>query len=174
MRGRQRSIYLYLVEHVRNSSFNLGFNNFVPDCLGLDCLSGSSLFFVFFIERFKLIPENILKPWRLIWAEKWPILILFDSFHEKIWDPKSVEKITCARLVSSSIFLGVQKFENIWMPGFEVNGKSPGSFVSALVYIPRFENFVGLERTAITEISRWWNRRLNDDWLSSLVIKMNI
>ena len=131
-------MHAYLIEHVRDSGFNLRLDDFVPDGLGLDSLSGAAFFFISLVEGFELLAENVLKPRSLVGAEKRPVLILLDAFHEKVWNPKCVEKVAGPRLVGACVFLGVQKLENVGVPGFEVNCKSPGALVAALVYIPRF------------------------------------
>ena len=65
-----------------------------------------------------------------------PVAVAFNPFHEQIGNPESVKKVTCSRFLRARIFLGIEKFENVRMPGFQINGKGARSFISTLIYIP--------------------------------------
>lgn len=51
-------------------------------------------------------------------AHETPLLIIFNPSHELIWNPETVEQVTCTRFLLSGIFTQVQEVEDVRVPGF--------------------------------------------------------
>ena len=96
---------------------------------------GESNEYVFLLQKdlqiYKFTPA-IGKSGAFIGAHEGPHSEFFDPLHEQIRDPKCVEEVAGSLLFFSVIFAEVEEGKDIGVPRLEVDGKSTGSFVSAL------------------------------------------
>jgi hypothetical protein len=54
-------------------------------------------------------------------AHKAPVSIVADTFHEQIWNPESVEKITGTIRLVSVVLAKIEEGENVSMPWLKVD-----------------------------------------------------
>jgi hypothetical protein len=124
-----------LVEHVRSTSLNLGFDYLTPEPPGLNRFSTFSISFIFLIDFIKLSSPRCGKTRALIWAHQSPLFIFLYSLHKKIWYPEGVEKISSPILFLSMIFSKLKKIIDIRMPGLYIDSEGTLSFATALVNV---------------------------------------
>ena len=58
---------------------------------------------------------------------------MLDSLHEEIGNPESEEEISRSNFFLSVILSEIEEFENVGMPGFDVDGECSRSLVSSLI-----------------------------------------
>jgi hypothetical protein len=110
-------VSVILIQHIGSPSFYLGVNYCLPEFLCLNSFPALSFRLVFGVEFFEFFTVTLIQPLGFIWTEKSPVLIITDSLHEQIGDPKRIEQISCSLLFLSVIFLELQKLKNVCMPG---------------------------------------------------------
>ena len=135
------------VQHVRCTRLNLRLNDCVPQTLRLDCLATSTfrlvpekninmthfqghqsrsfdlVLFLLGVELLKFFAPNILQARALARTHERPVGVRFDSLHEKIRNPESVEEVACALLVLARVLAQVEKVEHVCVPRLQVDGE---------------------------------------------------
>ena len=86
-----------------------------------------------FVKSLKFIAVDIRKTRCLIGAEQCPVAVGFNSLHEEIWDPESVEQVSSAIFFFAMVLSKIQPAKNVCVPGFEIDGKGTRTFVAALI-----------------------------------------
>ena len=130
------TVAVVFVKHIGSTCFNLGINDLTPKPLGFDSLFASLLLLILKVKLFEFFTPAVKQSWAFVWAHESPVFVLFNSLHEKIWDPESVEQVTSPVLLSSIVFTELKEFIDVWVPWLKINCKS--SFPSStLINIPR-------------------------------------
>ncbi len=99
--------------------------------------SESSFFFILLIQAFEFIPIAIRQAGRFVRAEQRPHIVALNTLHEQIRYPHRIEKVARAHLFFAVILLEFQEFENIGVPGLQIDRKTSFAFATSLVNVPR-------------------------------------
>ena len=70
-----------LVKHEGSTSLNLGFENSIPELLGIDGLATATLTLIFLVELLKLITPDLVEARCFIRTEQRPLSVSLDTFH---------------------------------------------------------------------------------------------
>jgi hypothetical protein len=82
---------MVLVQHVGSTGFDLRIDDGLPELLRLDSLSTFALGLVLGVEFLESFAVAFIKSLGFVGTEEGPVLVVSDSLHEQIWDPKCVE-----------------------------------------------------------------------------------
>ena len=93
--------------------------------------------FVAFVQTFEVVRVTSRQAGAFRRAHQRPIATALDAFHEKIGNPQRVEKISRARFLFAVIFFEIQKFKDVGVPGFEVDGEGAFATTAALIAVSR-------------------------------------
>lgn len=84
-------IGMVLIQHVGGSGFDLRIDDGLPELLRLDSLSPFALGLVLGVEFLEGFAVAFIKSLGFVGTEEGPVLVISDSLHEQIRDPKCVE-----------------------------------------------------------------------------------
>ena len=124
-----------LVQHVRRTRFNLGFNNLVPNHSSRNGFPSHTTALVIFEHGLEFSTVDVLKAGAFVRAEERPVAVVFHPLHEQVGCPHGVEEIACTHLFLSVVLLQVKELKDIGVPRLEVNRNGTLTLAAALVNI---------------------------------------
>mmetsp|Transcript_91538 Transcript_91538/g.165287 ORF Transcript_91538/g.165287 Transcript_91538/m.165287 type:complete len:286 (-) Transcript_91538:495-1352(-) len=134
---------MILVKHVGRTSLHLRLEDAEPELLSLHGLAAFSLRLQAEVHLVELLTPDVhetdilLLIIGLVGAEQRPVLVVLDSAHEEVWDPKPIEQVPGALLLLAVILPHLQEVEDICMPRLQVHGKGTLALASTLIHVPR-------------------------------------
>merc|ERR1719161_680240 len=68
--------------------------------------------------------------------KKSPLSVFLHTLHEEVWNPQSVEKISCPVLFLTMILLQFEEVKDVCMPWLKVHCKGAFALAPTLINIP--------------------------------------
>ena len=128
---------MVLEQHVWRSSLDLSINDLVPEPLSLYGFAATSRLFILAVELLKGFAVALVQTWALVRAHQCPLLIVLNSLHEQIRNPKRVEQVTRSVFFSAIVLPELKEIDDISMPRLQVNGEGALALAAALVHVAR-------------------------------------
>lgn len=110
-----------LVEHKGTSGLDLGVQDSEPKLLCLDDLSELAFPFVLFVKIVESLAMHIGQTGALVRAHQCPVSVGFNTSHEHVGDPKSVEQVSSSDFFFTVVLSQIDKVEDVCVPRLQID-----------------------------------------------------